>query len=596
MAYHQDIRGASRPDSEAIAMEDATRLAAEPRSDELNALYRVATLGSSGGDTPAIVNEVLRAVSDLVACRQPALFLFNQETGKMDLHFQDPKDDTNLNLSDCGLIRRVYTNRSAEYSNDLSSDTDGNALALALKARHIAAAPLMVGEKVLGALAAVHSERGAFMSSDLRLIAILADRAALTIENSRLHSVVDRQVQELESLQRLARLLTTSDSLDYVISESIRIVTESVDCEKAAILLYEEDRNALVAHEPVYGLTEEEVRGLVISMAEPSLAGTVFRTNTPLTSNDAENDAWVSPHFKQMLDISTTAAVPLTTGPRAIGILEAVNSRRGLFKTEDLRLLSLLGAQVGSVIEAIRARDRERALMSELREVDRTRSEFISMLAHELRGPMTTMMGFGYTLRDQFEKIDEEKRVHIVATIVRETERLSRMVSDLLDLSRMEAGTLKYDVEPIDIKEFVEGIVQTHVSLQADHLIDLQIPDDSPKVGADRDRLHQVVMNLLMNATRYSPENTTITVRAVPQEDSVSISVTDQGIGISSEDLDRIFEKFAMLPKPAWVKKGTGLGLFITRGIVEAMGGRVWAESQPGTGTTFYFTVPRADA
>ena len=89
--------------------------------------------------------------------------------------------------------------------------------------------------------------------------------------------------------------------------------------------------------------------------------------------------------FREALEMTTTAAVPLTTGPRAIGILEAVNSRRGLFRSEDVRLLSLLGAQVGSVIEAIRARDRERALMSELREVDRTRSEFISMLAHELR-------------------------------------------------------------------------------------------------------------------------------------------------------------------------------------------------------------------
>jgi signal transduction histidine kinase len=308
------------------------------------------------------------------------------------------------------------------------------------------------------------------------------------------------------------------------------------------------------------------------------------------------NDAWVSSHFREILGITTLAAIPLTTGPRPIGILKAINARKGFFRNEDVRLLSLLGAQVGSVIEAMQARDRERGLMSELREVDRTRSEFISMLAHELRGPMTTVMGFGYTLRDSSDKIDEEKKIQIIATIVREVERLARMVSDLLDLSRMEAGTVKYDVEPVELKEFSESLVQTHGSLRADHLIQLEVPDDIPKILADRDRLHQVLINLLTNATRYSPEGTIITVGAHPDGNEVVVSVRDQGIGISGEDVDRIFEKFAMLPKPAWVKKGTGLGLFITRGIVEAMGGRIWLESEQGKGTTFFFTIPRADA
>jgi K+-sensing histidine kinase KdpD len=567
-----------------------------PRPDELTALYRVAALSNFRGDTPAIVNEILRLVSELVSCRHPLLFLYDEEANEMNVHFQDPKDDTTMSLGDLGLVRRVFSSRNAEYSNDMSGDPDGNALALALKARQIAAAPLVLGEKVLGVLAAVHSQRGAFTQSDVRLISILADRAALTIENSRLVTTLERQVAELESLQRLSRLLTTSDSLDYVISESVRIVTEAVDCEKAAILLYDPVENALLAQEPVYGLDEEQVQALQVSLVEPSLAGTVFRTNTPLSSNDAANDAWVSAHFRDILGITTLAAIPLTTGPRPIGILKAINARKGFFRTEDMRLLSLLGTQIGSVIEAMQGRDRERALMSELREVDRTRSEFISMLAHELRGPMTTVMGFGYTLRDSSDKIDEEKKIQIIATIVREVERLSRMVSDLLDLSRMEAGSVKYDVEPVELKEFVEGLVTTHGSLRADHLIEVDIPDDIPKVMADKDRLHQVVMNLLTNGTRYAPEGTVITVHGVADGANVVVSVEDQGIGISEEDVDRIFEKFAMLPKPAWVKKGTGLGLFITKGIVEAMGGKVWAKSEQGKGTTFFFTVPRADA
>lgn len=216
------------------------------------------------------------------------------------------------------------------------------------------------------------------------------------------------------------------------------------------------------------------------------------------------------------------------------------------------------------------------------------------MLAHELRGPMTTVMGFGYTLRDSGDKLSEEKKLHVVSTMVRETERLSRMVTDLLDLSRMEAGTLKYEAEPTEIKDFTDSLIETHTSLKAQHFVAVEVPEGLPKVLADRDRLHQVFMNLLTNATRYSTEGTTITLRAENGEDHVRVSVTDEGIGIQREDADRIFEKFAMLPKPSWVKKGTGLGLFITKTMVDAMGGRIWVESEHGKGSTFVFTLPHA--
>jgi phosphoserine phosphatase RsbU/P len=314
-----------------------------------------------------------------------------------------------------------------------------------------------------------------------------------------------------------------------------------------------------------------------------------------VTSNRAETDGWVNPRVRDLLDMKSVVSVPLSTGPRPIGALEAVNAKQGFFSESDQRFLGLLGSQVGSMIEAMRARGRERGLLSELRELDRTRTEFISMLAHELRGPMTTVMGFGYTLRDQFDKLDEEKRTRVIGTIVKEIERLSRMVNDLLDLSRMEAGTLRYEIVPLDLKEFVETLITTHASLRAKHIVSDDIPEEIPQILADRDRLDQVMINLLTNATRYSPEGTAIRLNAQTEDSQVVVSVTDEGIGIPPEDADRIFEKFAMLAKPAWVKKGTGLGLFITKGIVEAMHGRIWVESESGKGSTFYFSLPRAD-
>lgn len=566
-----------------------------PRIDELTALYRIATLSGFRGDLRSVVNEILRVVSDVVPCQIPALMLYDPQSGEMRVHRPDPAKDWSLPLSQCGLIRRTFLAHVAEISNDAIADPETSSLAEQLRVRQIAAAPLSVpGDSAIGVLAALDSERGAFNEKDVRLLGILADRAALTIQNSQLLARLEEKVTELEGLQRLSQLLTSADSLEDVVSESIRIVTDSIECEKAAVLLHDEATDSLIAQKPVHGLRDEQIERLRISLIEPSLGGTVFRTSTPMSSNDAASDAWVGAQLREVLEANTLMAVPLTTGRKPIGILMAVNASSGGFTDDDERFLSVLGSQVGSVIDAIRARESERALMAELRELDRTRADFISMLAHELRGPMTTVMGFGYTLRDSGDKLTEDKKHHVISTMVRETERLSRMVTDLLDLSRMEAGTLKYELEPVDIKEFAHGLLETHQSLRAEHFLEMQFTDDLPKIVADRDRLHQVFMNLLTNATRYSPEGTTITLRAANEEGRVRIEVEDQGIGIQKEDADRIFEKFAMLPKPSWVKKGTGLGLFITKTMVDAMGGRIWVESEPGKGSTFVFTLPHA--
>lgn len=237
----------------------------------------------------------------------------------------------------------------------------------------------------------------------------------------------------------------------------------------------------------------------------------------------------------------------------------------------------------------------ERALIERLREFDRTKSEFVSMLAHELKGPMTAISGFGRILEDQWEELDADRRNHILGIVNKEIGRLARLVDDLLDLSRMESGSIRYEIGAAGLKDLVRTVLSVHTSLSRHHEVSLDIPDDLPPVRADGDRVRQVLINLLSNAARHSPEGSRITVSARPVEDRfVQVSVADQGIGMRSEDLEHIFTKFVSLTKPAWVPKGTGLGLFITKTIVEAHGGRIWVESEPGAGSTFHFTLEAA--
>lgn len=571
--------------------------APDRRYDELAALYRVASLSTSQGDPRAIMNEVVRVVESSIECESALMLLYDEKLGELRPHGPTSQFDS-IKISEAPFLRRILQNRVSELTNDVAREVGSTVpLIERLDARHVVAAPLGAGGKALGILLALNSRRGAFDEADLRLLTIVADRAALTIENAQLVATLQRQVQELEGMQQLSTLLLSTESLDRVVGEAIRIVSAFVRCDKMAVLLHDTDEDALIAHESVIGMTPAEVAVLRVSLDRPSFGATVFRTNTPLMSNDAPNDAWVNRDFREALGVRSLLVAPLAAGPRPIGILTALNAEKGFFDDDDLRFTTLLGSRVGSVVEANLARERERSLMRQLRDADRTKTEFVSMLAHELRGPMTTVMGFGYTLRDQSDALTEEKKKDVLRIIIREVERLSRMVTDLLDVSRMESGIIRYELEPMSLPELLHSTLAIHTSFQASHMLEVEIDPALPKVIGDKDRISQVLINLLTNAIRYSPEGTTISVRARAFEGSaneVHVSVTDQGIGIASDDQERIFEKFSMLPKPVWVKKGTGLGLFITKGIIDAHRGRLWIDSEVAKGTTFNFTLPVA--
>jgi signal transduction histidine kinase len=567
----------------------------EPSQSELSALYRIATLGTREGDLLFTVREALRAITDIVPCDRALVFTYDDEKEDLRSFVGKGEEQERLSLSEPGIIRRVFHSGRAEIINDVAADRDASPeLQEAYHSRTIVLAPLILGEERLGVIAAVNSPRGAFTDAERDYLSLLADRVAPTVRLAHLRNVIERQDREMEGLQRLSRLVEAQESLEYVIGESVRIVNDLVDCEKVLVYLYNEDEKALCLERPALGLDEDV--DIKVLLEEPSLVSTVFRTAAPLISNDAANDAWVSPRLRELTGMVNGMAVPLLTDREPIGVLETINAKKGAFDEEDMRFTSLFGGRVGGVIELSRARVRERALMHKLREADQAKSDFVSILAHELKGPMTTIMGFGQTLEQHWDTIEDSKRAQFLGIVYRETERLSHMVSDLLDMSRMESGSLRYEMENMTLPDVVANIVTVHTSLTSRHGLKIEVPEDLPEVYGDRERIRQVLLNLVTNATRYSPEGTTITIGAEVNGESLRVSVADEGIGIAAEDADRIFNKFAMLPKPAWTKKGTGLGLFITKGIIDAHGGQLWVESEPGEGSTFCFTLPLATA
>lgn len=225
-------------------------------------------------------------------------------------------------------------------------------------------------------------------------------------------------------------------------------------------------------------------------------------------------------------------------------------------------------------------------------DVDRAQTEFVSTVSHELRTPITSIKGFAATLLQHRSKLPEDKRKRYVNVIKDQADRLSRLVEDLLAVSRLESRKLQLTIQPINMKSAVEKastIVET--GRGNSHAINIVAEDDLPTIWADADRLEQILTNLIDNAVKYSPEADKIDIKIYPskweKKDIVRVDVRDYGIGISEEDRAKIFDKFSRLDSPLTrTTEGTGLGLFITKSLAKMLGGDVLVDSSDG-GTTF---------
>jgi len=224
------------------------------------------------------------------------------------------------------------------------------------------------------------------------------------------------------------------------------------------------------------------------------------------------------------------------------------------------------------------------------------KSDLVSMVSHELRTPLATIKEFTAILTDQIAGPITPTQQEYLGIVKANIDRLSRIIDDLLDMAKIEAGRVLLNKGLVEVKSFLPHVLQSIQPLADSKKValDLVLPDPVPSVFADADKITQVVVNLLSNAIKFTPEGGRVTVRVTEQANEVEFSVTDTGVGISEDDLPKLFEQFAQLRKGSGPRaKGTGLGLAISKRLVELHGGRIWATSAQGQGSTFCFTLPR---
>src|SRR5581483_9961078 len=226
------------------------------------------------------------------------------------------------------------------------------------------------------------------------------------------------------------------------------------------------------------------------------------------------------------------------------------------------------------------------------RVVDQMKSDFVSTVSHELRTPLTSIYGFAETLLRRDIGFSDAERETFLGYIASESERLTGIVDALLNVARLDSGTLQVELVPTDVGGLLREAVTSPTELANGHRFVVDLDDDVPPVRADPERLREVVGQLVENAVKYSPAGAIVRLEARARDDAVEITVADEGKGIPESELDRIFDKFY---RGSETQPGTGLGLFIAQGLVAAVGGRIWVRSHEGGGSRFTFALPVAN-
>lgn len=231
---------------------------------------------------------------------------------------------------------------------------------------------------------------------------------------------------------------------------------------------------------------------------------------------------------------------------------------------------------------------------TELIELNQLKSDLLSNVSHELRSPLTSIKGIVSSLLQKDIKLDEATSETLLTGISEETDRLASLVTNLLNMSRLEAGVWKPEKERCYITDIITEVMDRQKWVHKKHTFETDLEPDLPEIYADYNQIEQVLINLLENAVAYSEEGTRITVRAKTEDEMIEVSVSDQGVGVPPEDMDKMFDKFYRGSQNRKMPGGTGLGLAVCQAIILGHGGQIWAESKIGHGSTFHFTLPVA--
>ncbi len=434
------------------------------------------------------------------------------------------------------------------------------------------------------------------LSAKVALLLLVALLCALLLEELRReHEETEREkalVARLSALNDLFQRLTSSLDLDHVLQTVVTACRQLLEADLAAISLLDEGRRHLYLAAAT-GLDKRLFAEERWAADEEPIA-TLLADGKPHIFPDASGSSQALHPLIRRAGIATGVSVPLILDGTPIGFLHVGHRVQRVYIDEDVVFLNALGQQAALAIRNARLYEAERRQVEQLQALERLQESFVSSVSHELRTPLTCIKASVGLLQEARAKGAAKAQAELVQSIAHQTARLEALVADLLQITQLEAGQLALTLQPTDLRAIVERVARGFRPLfeGKGQTLEVDLPDVAVKVLVDRRRLEQVLGNLLSNAHKFTPKGGFARVAVADKPGEVQISVSDNGPGIAPAEQERIFDKFYVVTDQKGLA-GVGLGLYIARQLVELHGGRIWVESAPGQGSTFYFTIPK---
>lgn len=412
--------------------------------------------------------------------------------------------------------------------------------------------------------------------------------------------------KEFRALTEVAKTLTSPLDLSELLEAVMKKIIDAVEQADIGTVMLWDQPSGLFRPAAAFGYDLEVLKEMGLRAGE-SVTGKVFDEGRPRLLSTSEEVAAAMQDMREFnREIFAKAirsislprcvlATPISTSEKKYGVLvlETMNGSRA-FSERDLPFIRTLADLIALAID----RDRLEAQADSLREARRAeylRAEIMAVLSHELRIPLSSIKGYSSALQLDEVHWTKDKQKEFLGLIEDECDNMQIMLKEILDSSLIEVEQLSLELQPMRLQQMAKDVAQEAQRRTDIHHIVVDLPPDFPIVLVDQRWIKQVFRNILENAIRYSPEGGLIVIRGETRATDVVISIADQGIGISPEDLIPIFEKyFRVRSATSYHVAGTGLGLPVARFIIEAHGGRIWMESKLGEGSTVFFSLPKA--